>query len=115
MESKDVIMGMEKEYAITGMTPEGSCVSEKDLRHVAEMMATLDSRIPYNKAPEFDNPMGARIYIDSTNSEAINSCHRFEIATPECPNARTLATPRKSSSKLPGAAVKRSWSSASCP
>ena len=50
MESKDVIMGMEKEYAITGMTSEGSCVSEKDLRHLAELMVTMNSQTHYTQA-----------------------------------------------------------------
>lgn len=94
MECEEVIIGMEKEGAIMGMTAEGAHVGEEDLRQVAELMVTMDPRISRGRTQQFDNPMGARIYIDVTNDDsdgASRACHRFEIATPECPDARTLA------------------------
>lgn len=93
MESEDVV-GTEKEYGIMGMTSDGVHIGEEDLRRVAELMATMNPRISRGRTPQFDNPMGARIYIDVTNNDidgTSRACHRFEIATPECPDARTLA------------------------
>lgn len=94
LQSEEVIIGMEKEGAITGMTAEGVHVGEEDLRQVAELMATMDPRISRSRTPQFDNPMGARIYIDVANDdrdEVSRVCHRFEIATPECPDALALS------------------------
>ena len=89
MEPKDHIGGMEKELAIWGIGENGKMLLGADIRRFAEVMASPKGSIHLRN--EFDNPMGARIYVDASLGIGVPLNHRVEFATPECATADDIA------------------------